>query len=203
MKFLIVFTTLFLGIVFGDQITVVGRSNLLINSDTANITFSVISSDKSIEKALQKNRNSMSDLVKAIKKIGINDISTNYYQLRKEQDNVPSSPYVIENSITITINDLNNIAKTIDTALKNGSNRFYNLYFYAKDEQKAYKQAKELAFKQAKESAYELARLADKKITKIVNIEEYSQLPTQLLGSAIFPRQSQIGASIKVTFEME
>ncbi len=202
-------------------ISVSGSGSVRIPTDTAKLTFSVITKNSSALKSVQENASKMNKVYDALKKVGIDEknISTSNYNLYQESiyKDGKSEPgdYVTSNDIVIMLYDVDKSGIVIDTAVAAGVNRMNGISFLVKDSKDALDEARVLAFQQAKEKAELFAKEAGCKLGKVITIMENSggysatreimdaKMVTASNSTMISAGTDAITASVSVVFELE
>ncbi|MDF2686578.1 MAG: hypothetical protein K0S55_1760 [Clostridia bacterium] len=163
-------------------INVSGNSIISVVPDLAYISVGVISEDVDSKAALEKNNKSIQAVLDAIKsfKIDSKDIQTGsfsiyprYNYIEKTGENVING-YTVNNTLTITVRNLDNLGKIFDTAVKAGANNSTNISFdYSKKSDK-YLEALKLATENAKKEADAIASAFGGKNLTIIEVNENS-----------------------------
>jgi len=108
-----------------------------VSPDTATISFTVETTDKNSQKAVELNNQQVTKLLDAIKKnLAQNEtVKTSVYNMRQnyEYNNVTKknvmTGYIVTNTITVMLKDTQKTGKIIDLATKNGATRVSGLSF--------------------------------------------------------------------------
>src|SRR5262249_9801160 len=119
------------------RITVVGDSQAKVSPDTALITFSVITQGKQAIDAQQDNARrseAVKKTVEAATQGAKVEIKTSNYSLDPQQDNYSfKTPrilgYDVRNTVTVSINSLDQVGTVIDAATKAGANSVDGIRF--------------------------------------------------------------------------
>jgi len=175
------------------RITVVGDSQAKVSPDTALITFSVVTQGKQALDAQQENARK-SEAVKKAVEAAIKDakveIKTSDYSLNPQQDNYSfKTPkilgYDVKNTVTVSINSLDQVGAIIDAATKAGANSVDGIRFVISEASPAQGDALNLASQQAMAKAEAIARSLNGKIVRVVETREG--------GAPEMPRLQQLG----------
>ncbi|WP_144752874.1 MULTISPECIES: SIMPL domain-containing protein [Bartonella] len=155
-------------------VTAIGESQAA--PDMAIINLAVVTHDKTAQKALASNNQSINDIIKAFKNNGIqaNDLQTSglsIYQSSHEKKN-NEKLYHVSNSLTVRIRDLSNAGKIFDQAMALGVNSVNGITFTNADTKPFYQEARKKAITEAIEKAQTIAKAADLKLGKIIEINE-------------------------------
>lgn len=162
------------------RITVIGDSQTKVAPDTAVIVFSVVTQDKQALNAQQENANKSEAVKQAVEAITAgakSEIKTSDYSLNPEQDYYSEKMpkilgYEVKNTITVSINDLNQVGAVIDAATKAGANSVEGIQFILSEASPAQGDALALATKQAIAKAEAIAQSLNGKIVRVVQSTE-------------------------------
>ncbi|WP_142416550.1 SIMPL domain-containing protein [Bartonella massiliensis] len=170
-------------------VTAIGESQAA--PDMAIINLAVVTYDKTAQKALASNNQSINDIIKAFKNNGIqaNDLQTSglsIYQSNHEKKN-NEKLYHVSNSLTVRIRDLSNAGKIFDQAMTLGVNSVNSITFTNADTKPFYQEARKKAIAEAIEKAQTIAQAADLKLGKIIEINEdgYHRPTPRLMSRAV------------------
>ncbi|WP_375658185.1 SIMPL domain-containing protein [Bartonella sp. CL436QHHD] len=159
-------------------VTAIGESQAA--PDMAIINLAVVTYDKTAQKALASNNQSINDIIKAFKNNGIkaNDLQTSglsIYQSTSDKQHEKKNNeklYHVSNSLTVRIRDLTNAGKIFDQAMSLGVNSVNGITFTNADTKPFYQEARKKAITEAIEKAQTIAQAADLKLGKIIEINE-------------------------------
>jgi len=162
------------------RITVVGDSQAKVSPDTALITFSVVTQGKQAFDVQQENARkseSVKQAVQAATKDAKVEIKTSDYSLNPQQDNYSfKTPkilgYDVKNTVTVSINSLDQVGAIIDAATKAGANSVDGIRFVVSEASPAQGDALNLASQQAMAKAEAIARSLNGKIVRVVETRE-------------------------------
>lgn len=136
-----------------------GTGTVTTSPDIAAAFLGVVTENKQLSAAQRENSLIMDKVIASIIKLGIaeKDIKTENYSITPEYDFVEGKQifrgYRVNNNIRITIRDINQVGKVIDTAVANGANAVFNVNFSLLNRAEIYKRALDLAIKDAVEKA--------------------------------------------------
>lgn len=207
----------------GGSLEVTGMAVITGAADMAEITLGVETKDESAETASQENAHLMNRVLKALKELGFTDeeITTSGYNIysssqvmgRGTENERTVTAYVVQNRISVTTKDLDNVGQIIDTAIKAGANQVQGIRFDIEDKQQMQLQALKNAVKQAKAKAEVIAKSAGVEISGITTInEEYGSyapmvdtavMRAQAFGEAkttINPGDVEVSARVRIIF---
>ena len=158
-------------------LTVGGIGTAQIAPDTAEITVGVITEAKDAAKAHADNAAATARIHSAVKGLGIadRDIQTAHYDFSQRYDMRDNGRgdvigYTAQNSVVITVRNLNNVSKVIDTALANGANRIDSLNFTVSDTSAAKNAALADAVRSAQSKAQAMAGALGVRLVRIANV---------------------------------
>lgn len=160
------------------RITVLGESQTKISPDSAVIVFSVVTQNNLAVNAQQENARKSEAVINAIKSLaGDAEIKTSDYNLQPERDySYTRMPkilgYEARNSVTVTINDLNQTGTLIDAATKAGANSIEGISFVVRENSLARGAALASATNQAMAKAESIAQSLNGKIVRVVETQE-------------------------------
>jgi hypothetical protein len=162
------------------RITVVGDAQTKIAPDTAVVTFSVVTQGKQAFDAQQENAKKSEAVKTAVEAITQNaktEIKTSDYSLSPEQDYYSGKMpkilgYEVKNTVTVSINDLNQVGAIIDAAAKAGANSVEGIRFIIGETSPAQGDALALAAKQAMAKAESIAQSLNGRVVRVVETYE-------------------------------
>ncbi|AZT90539.1 DUF541 domain-containing protein [Caldicellulosiruptor changbaiensis] len=190
------------------EINVKGVASVFAEPDIAVVTFGVLSEDISADAAYSKTSSKINKIIDAIKKLGIDskDIKTlrisvyPKYSYNKDNNTSKIVGFYASTDLRITIRNIFQVGKVIDSAFKNGANTFSDLRFDISNVAPYYNQALAKALENAKEKANVLAKGLGVSLGKprIVNENTYVNAPpivykTQEMALSASSSQVQAG----------
>lgn len=160
-------------------ITVSGTGTVSVKPDLVYLKFIIKTMDWNVSKAVEKNSVNTTNVINAIKDIGIdsNDIATADYKIN--QDNTKDYPgqYTVINTLGVVVRNIDLVGKVIDVAIKDktGANGLTAFNYEVTDKTTALREARTLAVKNAQDSAALLAGASGCRVGSVVDIyENYS-----------------------------
>lgn len=144
-------------------IKVRGDGELAIQPDTASVNIGVITENKELINAQQKNSAEMNKVIQALSSLGIpnNLLQTFDYRIDSDYDYEQGKQifrgYKISHILQVKIEDLSKIGNIVDTAVQNGGNYVSNVQFTSKHKDYYYQKALSLAVYNAIEKAKTIA----------------------------------------------
>ena len=188
-------------------IRVSGSGEVAVVPDIAYINIGVHSEAEDVTSALEANNTQAAELTEALKAEGIEekDIQTAnfnvYPQTRYDNMGQPvGTSYVVDNTVYVTVRDLANLGKMLDTAISAGANNIYGISFDIADKENALAQARELAIKDAEVKAQSVAAIAGVTLGQILSIDVSTPTFNQpYFGYGMGGGTSRVETSVPVT----
>ena len=162
-----------------SQINVSGVGMVQVVPDIAYIYTGVRSEGKTVAEALRKNNQSAKAIQDSLiaQKVAEKDIQTSTFNIYPQQYNTAGQAvptfYVVENTVYVTIRDLDSIGTILDVVASQGANSINGIYFDLSDKSKAQEQARQLAIAEARKQAEQIAALTNVKLGKLISINVY------------------------------
>ena len=207
------------------NITIGGTGIAYVAPDTAEITVGVVTEEADAARTHAENAAQTARVHNAVRALGVadRDIQTVHYDFSQRYDMRDSSRnevigYTAQNSVVITVRNLNNVGKIIDAALANGANRIDSLNFTASDTSAAKNEALTDAVRSAKEKAQAVANALGVRLVRIANVYADTQadmpryenyMPMMMAKGAsaaatpIAPGELSVAATANVTYVIE
>lgn len=163
-----------------DTITIQGEGKVTAVPDIGQITVSIVTHDRDVNKAQSNNINQFNGLVDALKKEKIDkkDLTTTNYTVYPVYDWTDGKQlfkyYEVRQSLNVKIRDLENAGNIITLAGQNGVNEVSGLTFTIDDPESVKAEARKMALANAQQKAEDLAKLAGVNLGKIVSFSESS-----------------------------
>jgi uncharacterized protein YggE len=163
--------------------SVSGTGKVTMVPDIAYINIGVRSEEDEVSDALSGNTAQALKISEALQKMGVEekDIQTtnfNVYPMQQYDTDgkVTKTTYVVENTVNVTVRDLAQLGKLLDTTVKAGANNIYGISFDVNEEAKnaALDQARDLAINDAKTKAGAIATASGVTLGEIQSINVYS-----------------------------
>lgn len=205
------------------SLSVTGNGRVYLTPDIATISIGVRTDHESASEAVVDNNTQIQQVVSALGELGVaeKDIQTSNFSIYPQQQyddqgNITSTIYVVENTVMVTIRDLEMLGDVLDTAVSNGANSIYGITFDVEDKAAAQTEARQKAVADAEVKAGELAEAAGVSLGQIQTISEISTYPgpyfeargggaEQAVASAvpISPGQLAITSDVTIVFVIE
>ena len=209
------------------ELKVSGTGTVDMQADRASASLGVNLTGEDLAELQQRANATVAAVVEALTEAGLDEknISTNYIYISPRYDYSGDTErlvgYSINNSMTITTENIDNIGAYIDAAFAAGANTFDSINFSVSDDSEARKQALELAVQVARQKAETIAAAAGKKLGNIEEIIEGSQndyyynstsgvarnfaVETAAMddaGTTVRAAQINVTASVQITYEL-
>lgn len=215
---------------FRNTITVSGEGEIFAKPDLAMVNFSVISEEKTVNEAIQKNTEKMNAIINFMKVNGIEDRDLRTIAFRIEpryewrngnnevfprQNRRVLVGYEVHQTLEVRIRNMEKIGVIIQGGTDLGANQVGSLQFTVDDKDELKNQAREQAIKMAKEQAKVLTDQLNVRIVRIVNFSEnYHQpfipraevmreaMPVPMLPE-IEPGEEKIQVIVHITYQIK
>lgn len=207
------------------RLSVQGTGVISLDPDTATIMLGVRESAQDVGEAQAAVNQKLTAVIEKLKSMGVKDEdihtdSINIYEDYSYTDDDDGARfYAAENSISVTIGDIENAGEYIDAVFDAGANTFSGINFSASDTVDARKRALELSVQSARDKAEVLAAAAGMKITGITAMSEqdggvYSnyyagssfdgimEKAAADPGTPVYSEQIQVSATVTIEFTM-
>jgi len=165
-------------------ITVTGTGAVTLKPDLAYVYIGVQTQDSSASTAMNENNTKAQALIAAIKSFGVedDDIQTSNFSIYPQDVyddsyNVIGVTYVVQNTVHVTVRDLETLGALLDAAVEAGSNTIYSISFDVADRTEAVSQARLAAVENARQQADELAGATQVTIGDVQTISYYDSTP--------------------------
>lgn len=161
-----------------ESLKVSGSGTVYMMADRASATLGVNLSGEDLAQIQAEANNTVVAICDALQAAGLaaENISTNYIYISPRYDYSGEIErmvgYSINNSLTITTENIDAIGAYIDAAFAAGANTFDSIEFTVEDDSAARKQALELAVQDAMNKAEIIAAAAGRELGGIVEIDE-------------------------------
>ena len=160
-------------------VSVTGVGEVKVQPDEIVLNVGVDVRDKNLDAARQQSETRVADLLKYLKKAGIDEKyiqSTNlsvYPQYGEFGQTTPEA-YMTQRSVTVTIKNVTRFDEILTGIYKTGANRVDGIEYRTSELQKHREQARKLAMQAAKQKAVALTSELGAKVGRVYNINETS-----------------------------
>jgi len=153
-----------------------------LSPDIAYVNIGVHTEDKNAEEAMAANNSRSLKVIEAIQDLGVDekDIQTSNFSIYPQQEyDANGKPtgeinYIVDNTVHVTVRDLEKIGELLDASVKAGANTINNIQFDVADKSKALSEARQAAVEAARAKASELAEAAGVTLGEVQTINESS-----------------------------
>lgn len=167
-----------------------GTGQIFLSPDIAYIYIGVHTEEPTAADAVTANNEETQRVIEALKVAGVEakDIRTTNFSIWPNQQYGPDGQptgtrYVVDNSVFVTVRELDNLGDLLDAAISAGANSINSIQFDVADKTDALKKAREEAVKDAKAQAQELADVAGMNLGEVQSISFYDSAPMPYLNS--------------------
>ncbi|MBN2057632.1 MAG: SIMPL domain-containing protein [Candidatus Saganbacteria bacterium] len=182
------------------DLTITGQGEIKVPPDIAHISIGVERTEKTAVEAQQTVASKMSAILSSLEKLGLNrdEIKTSqaslYPQYKYDRGERDLIGYTARNEIDVTVTELTELGKTIDTAISAGATNINHVTFGLKSDAPVKKAALQQAFTEAKGKAEIIAAAAGLTIIGIKSIRETgAQVVPQVNRSIAFAADGRGG----------
>ena len=211
----------------GAVLKVSGTGTVYMQADRASASLGVNLTGEDLGELQQRANATVAAVVEALVEAGLDEknIATNYIYISPRYDYSGDTErlvgYSINNSMTITTENIDSIGTYIDAAFAAGANTFDSINFSVSDDSEARMQALELAVQDGWQKAETIAAASGKKLGNIVEIVEGSQtdyyynttsgaarnyameaIAADEAGTTVRAAQIKVTASVQIVYEL-
>ncbi len=173
------------------SLNVSGMGTVILTPDIAYINIGVHSEAPTAAEAVAANNTQTQQVVDALKGAGVaaKDIRTSNFSIYPNTQYDPQTneklgtTYVVDNTVYVTVRNLDSLGDLLDTAVKAGANNVNSIQFDVADKNPAMKQARDQAVKDAQTQAEELAKTAGVSLGSLQSISYGNSVPTPIMES--------------------
>jgi uncharacterized protein YggE len=203
-------------------ITVSGSGESFLAPDIAHISIGVRTEDADAARAVEDNNSQAMRIAAALQELGVaaRDIQTSSFNIYPNQQfdetgSPTSTTYVVENTVSVTVRDLDSLGPLLGAAVEAGANQIYGIQFDAEDQEDALGEARQAAVENARAKGEALAQAAGVSLGELQSISEVSGFPQPFVtgrgGGAveaaadvpINPGQLTVAVDVTLVFAIE
>ncbi len=162
------------------QMSASGSGVVYLTPDVAYISIGVQTSADNVSSALSDNNAQATAIANTLKELGVaeKDIQTSAFSVYPQQQYGPDGQplamqYVVNNTVYVTVHDLNNMGKMLDSVVRSGANTIYGINFDVENKDAAFSEARKQAIDNAKQNAAELAQAAGVELGSLMTLNVY------------------------------
>jgi hypothetical protein len=168
-------------------INVTGNGEVMLTPDIAYVSIGVRSEGEDAAKAVAENNAKSGAVVEALIDSGVDekDIQTTNFNIYPQQQydergNIQETTYIVENTVRVTVRDLETIGELLNAAVNAGANSIYGVQYDVEDDESARSVARQAAVDDAQKQAEELAEAAGVGLGRVQSISTYGGQPIPL-----------------------
>jgi len=161
-------------------LNVSGVGVVYLTPDIAYITIGVNTQRDNAAEAVEENKAQTSAVIQAIRDSSVDekDIRTNNFSIWSnprydEFGQINGTTYVVDNTVNVTVRDLDTLGDLLDAAITAGANSIYSIQFDVEDKTAAQTEARAQAVEDAKVEASGLAEASGLTLGAIQNVSYY------------------------------
>ena len=163
-------------------LTVSGTGKVYATPDIAYITIGVHTEGLEAAGAVADNNKQANEVIDTLKSMGVDpkDIQTTNFSIYPRQEyDTEGKPtgevtYVVDNSVFVTVRDLEMVGEVLDEVVAAGANQISGIQFDVADRTASQSEARKAAVADARAKAEELAAAAGVKLGAVQTISEYT-----------------------------
>lgn len=164
------------------SINVSGTSRVTIVPDIAKINIGVRTESETVTDALDDNNAKANVISEVLQDLGVaeEDIQTSNFNIYPSDQYNPMTgqvegrKYVVENTVNVTVRDLNSLGKALSAVVDAGANTIYGITFDVDNRDEAIAEARKLAIEDAQAKAEAIAEEAGVALGDLITINVYS-----------------------------
>ena len=170
-------------------LSVSGAGMVQLTPDIAYVNIGVHTEMATASEAVSANNAQTQQVVEALKKAGVaaKDIRTSNFSIWPNTQFDPQTnarlgtTYVVDNTVYVTVRNLDKLGDLLDAAVKAGANNVNSIQFDVADKAPSIKQARDEAVKDARAQAGELAAAAGVSLGNLQTIAFNDSVPSPLM----------------------
>lgn len=158
-------------------IDVAGVGKVKIEPDLANVNIGVRSQSPEVIEAFNENSEIAENIIQTLMDMGIEqeDIQTRNFNIYQQQEQRPGQEeptinYVVENTVFVTVRDLDSLGEVLSVMVSEGANTIHGVTFDIENRETAIEEARQLAIEDAKAQAEAIAETAGVNLGDIYSI---------------------------------
>ena len=161
-------------------LNVTGKGKATLIPEIAYVSIGVHTEDENASQAVSANNQQSQKVADTLKAFEIDpaDVQTSNFSIYPQQqyDNegkFQGIKYVVENTVFVTLRDIDQLGDLLDAAVRAGANSINSVQFDVEDREAALSEARAAAVDDAKKQAQELAKAAGVTLGQVQNINSY------------------------------
>lgn len=168
-----------------QTVSFTGEGKVKATPDTAKVDIGLITEGKDSISVQNENSSKMNKVIDYLKKegVGSEDIKTANYSLSPKYEYSKGKStlvgYILNQTLEVTVRDLNKTGKILDGAVSNGANQINSISLFVDKPEDLKNKAREEAVKQAKEKASAASKIAGFRLGRVIGFNEntFGQVP--------------------------
>jgi uncharacterized protein YggE len=172
-------------------LTVTGTGTVQLSPDVAYINVGVHTEMPTASEAVSSNTDQSQQVIDALKNAGVDpkDIQTTNFSIYPNNQTDPQTgkqigtTYVVENTVYVTVHQLDKLGSLLDATVKAGANSVNSIQFDVVDKSQAIQQAHDQAIKDAKAQAQAVAAAAGVSLGDLQTLSFYDNVPTPMMSA--------------------
>ncbi len=188
-------------------ITVNGYGMVNLAPDLASISIGVHTENRDAGESVQENNQQATAVKDALTGLGVaeKDISTSNFSIYPQQEwnndgERTGTLYVVDNTVNVTVRDLDSIGQILEAVVDAGANNIYGITFDVAEREAARQDAMSAAVSNARERAQTLADAAGVDIGEVQSISTYvSVSPSPMVRSYAMEEMAVGGGSVPIS----
>ncbi len=165
-------------------ISVNGVGQVTLAPDVAYVSIGVQSQAPNVSDALNQDNQKSQAVAGALRELGIDpkDIQTSGFNVSPQQQfgqqgEQTGTTYTVNNTVYVTVRDLQVLGKLLDVVVRSGANTINGIAFDVLDKSKALSDARQLAVQSAQSQAEEMAKYAGVTLGPLQTMNVYTSNP--------------------------
>ena len=170
-------------------IRVTGEGEVFVAPDVGYINIGVRSKGNTVSEAIASNNELAKSIQASLLEQGVEekDIQTSNFNVYQQSDydfngNPTNIYYSVENTVNVTVRQIEKIGVILDASAKGGANNIYGVYFDVLDKTEALSTARLMAVQSAQAQALELAAAAGEELGQMISIDSSTTSPEPFYG---------------------
>jgi uncharacterized protein YggE len=165
-------------------ISVSGSGKVFLTPDMATISIGVHNEDENASRAVEGNNAQAQSVIEVLLEMGVeeDDIQVSNFNIFAEQrndqnGNQASTVYIVDNTVFVTVRELDNLGEIMGTVVEAGANSIFGIQPDIADKTQALSEARRAAVENAQTKAKELALAAGVTLGEVQSINESGGAP--------------------------
>ncbi|HZW04629.1 MAG TPA: SIMPL domain-containing protein, partial [Anaerolineaceae bacterium] len=184
-------------------LSVSGKGEVRVAPDIAYVYIGVRSQAENVAEALSENNSQAQAISQTLQELGVapEDIQTTAFNVFPQQEigpqgEVTRTVYVVENTVFVTVRDLQQLGNLLDQVVRSGANSINGVAFDVENRNEIASEARQLAVADARAKAEEMATAAGVELGNLYSLGVYANdIPTPVYegkGGAAAPMGSPV-----------